>query len=139
MTVPGTPADGHGEYRGERLGLPASGPGSVPGLALRLLALTLDWGIAYFVSRLFTADPYSIDQIAIFAGEIVLFTWLVGGSMAQRFLRMRVIDVETGGRLSLPKALVRTFLILVVFPAVVYDRDQRGLHDRIAKSVVVRG
>ena len=52
---------------------------------------------------------------------------------------MRVVDVATGGRLGLGRIALRTALIMLVFPAAVYDRDQRGLHDRIARSVVVRG
>ena len=35
-------------------------------------------------------------------------------------------------------ALVRTALLCLVLPAVVYDRDQRGLHDRAAATVLVR-
>jgi uncharacterized RDD family membrane protein YckC len=127
------------EYRGQRLGLPLTGLGSVAGLWRRTLALTVDWFIALFVVRLFTDAPFSVAQIAVFAGQIVLFTWLVGGSMGQRLLRMRVINLSTGGRLTLVRTLVRTLLILLVLPAVVYDRDQRGLHDRAADSVVVRG
>lgn len=127
------------EYRGQRLGLPESGVGSVAGLGLRTLALALDWAIAYFLSRWLTDQRFSVDQIAVFAVEIVVFTWLVGGSMAQRFLRLRVVDAARGARLSLPRVILRTVLILLVLPAVVYDRDQRGLHDRAAGSVVVRG
>jgi uncharacterized RDD family membrane protein YckC len=33
---------------------------------------------------------------------------------------------------------IRTFLIALVIPAVVTDKDGRGLHDRIAKTVVMR-
>jgi hypothetical protein len=34
--------------------------------------------------------------------------------------------------------LVRTALLCLVIPAIVVDRDGRGLHDRAAASVVVR-
>jgi hypothetical protein len=34
--------------------------------------------------------------------------------------------------------LVRTVLLVLVVPAVVYDRDYRGLHDRASNAVVVR-
>jgi uncharacterized RDD family membrane protein YckC len=37
-----------------------------------------------------------------------------------------------------PAIVVRTGLLLLVLPAVVYDRDGRGLHDRAAGTVVVR-
>ncbi|HEY5230049.1 MAG TPA: RDD family protein, partial [Galbitalea sp.] len=29
-------------------------------------------------------------------------------------------------------------LLMVVIPAVIFDRDQRGLHDKIAGTVLVR-
>ena len=34
--------------------------------------------------------------------------------------------------------VVRTVLLLIVVPALVIDRDQRGLHDRAANSITVR-
>lgn len=132
-------SDPSSQYRGQRLGLPQAGQGSIPGLGLRALALTVDWAIAYFLSRLITDERFSLAQILVFAMEIALFTWLVGGSMGQRLVRIRVVAVETGGRLPLVRVGLRTVLILLVFPAVVYDRDERGLHDRVANSVVVRG
>jgi uncharacterized RDD family membrane protein YckC len=35
-------------------------------------------------------------------------------------------------------ALVRTILLMLLIPAVIWDRDQRGLHDRLARTAVVR-
>jgi uncharacterized RDD family membrane protein YckC len=32
----------------------------------------------------------------------------------------------------------RTLLLALVIPAVVYDRDRRGLHDKVGATVVVR-
>jgi hypothetical protein len=43
-----------------------------------------------------------------------------------------------GGSLDPIRALLRTVLILLVIPAVIYNRDQRGLHDLAVDSVVVR-
>ena len=42
------------------------------------------------------------------------------------------------GPLGLLTALLRTALLVLLVPALVYDRDKRGLHDRAAKTVVVR-
>ncbi|MDQ1739361.1 MAG: hypothetical protein QOE53_1013, partial [Pseudonocardiales bacterium] len=36
------------------------------------------------------------------------------------------------------RVLLRTVLLVLVIPAVVWDRDGRGLHDRLAGSAVVR-
>lgn len=124
-------------YRGERLGLPESGAGSVPSVGLRLVALFIDNGLAQLISRALTFDG-PLPPFLIFVGQIILFTWLLGGSAGQRILGMRVAALNKP-RLGLVDVLVRTVLMLLVIPAVIYDRDQRGLHDRAVGSVVVRG
>ena len=39
---------------------------------------------------------------------------------------------------GLLSALVRTALLCLVVPAVVWDADGRGLHDRVAGTAIVR-
>jgi uncharacterized RDD family membrane protein YckC len=73
----------------------------------------------------------------VFAGEVIVFTWLLMGSFGQRLLGLRVVRVD-GGRLSLPRIVLRTLLLCLVIPAVVMDSDGRGLHDRAVGSIVVR-
>jgi len=36
------------------------------------------------------------------------------------------------------RILVRTVLLFLLVPAVVFDRDGRGLHDRLSDTAVVR-
>ncbi len=67
----------------------------------------------------------------------VLTVGTVGFTPGKRLLGLRVA-AEGGGRLSLPRVVLRTLLLLVVIPAVIWDRDGRGLHDRLARSVQVR-
>ena len=60
--MPGAPVGPNGltdsDYPGERLGLPASGVGSVAGFGRRLAALTIDWFIGYGIAAMFaTPDP----------------------------------------------------------------------------------
>ena len=43
-----------------------------------------------------------------------------------------------GGAPGFVSVLARTFLLCLAVPALVWDRDQRGLHDRAANTVVVR-
>jgi uncharacterized RDD family membrane protein YckC len=43
-----------------------------------------------------------------------------------------------GGRLGPGRVLLRTVLLMLLIPPVVYNRDQRGLHDLAVGSVVVR-
>ena len=42
------------------------------------------------------------------------------------------------GRVGAGKALLRTLLLYLLVPALISDRDGRGLHDRFAGTVVVR-
>jgi len=34
--------------------------------------------------------------------------------------------------------VIRTVLLCLFIPAVIWDRDQRGMHDRLAGTVLVR-
>ncbi|MFI6516558.1 RDD family protein [Spirillospora sp. NPDC050679] len=127
---------------GERLGLPESGSGSVAGYGRRLLALFIDWGLSLLVATLITnALDWSPPQrsmltLAVFGLQAWILTGLVGVTIGKRICGIRVMRVD--GRPVGPLwALARAFLLLLVVPALVWDRDYRGLHDRGANSVVV--
>jgi uncharacterized RDD family membrane protein YckC len=130
-------------YRGERLGLPETGPGSVAGFGRRIGALFIDWFAAILVTRLFVRDAepgspgYSLVVLGIFALEVWLLTSLSGASFGQRLLGLRVAGLA-GKPVDPVRVLLRTLLLCLVIPAVVWDRDGRGLHDKAARSVVVR-
>jgi len=131
-------------WPGQRLGLPEHGPGAVAGWGRRLLALTVDWfGSLMVVGAFLGTDLWSGSAesqwapLAVFAAERWLLTSLSGGSAGQLLLRVRVVRTD-GSRLDPGRALVRTVLLCLVIPPVVYNRDQRGLHDLAADSVTVR-
>ena len=126
-------------YQGERLGFPASGPGSVASMGRRLAALAIDWFMSLLVGLAFSRAWGGLDALLIFYAEVLVLTALQGASAGQRFLRLRVVRVFDRGRVSVLAVVVRCFLLFLVVPAVIYDRDGRGLHDRIAGTVVVRG
>jgi uncharacterized RDD family membrane protein YckC len=73
----------------------------------------------------------------VFIVEASVLTWLTGSSFGQRISGLGVASVD-GGRLPLWRALLRNFLICLVIPAVVYDNQGRGLHDRLAGTYVVK-
>ncbi len=128
-------------HRGERLGLPESGPGSVAPLGRRFGALAIDWALSLLIAYGFLADgdPQRAGNWAllIFFVLSVLTVGTVGCTPGKRLLGLRVVG-EGGGRLTLPRVVLRSALLLVVIPAVVWDRDTRGLHDRFARAVQVR-
>ena len=64
------------------------------------------------------------------------FTWLMGSSFGQRITGVAVVS-DRGGRMSLWRIMVRTALLCLVIPAVVFDSRGRGLHDKAADSIAV--
>jgi uncharacterized RDD family membrane protein YckC len=66
-----------------------------------------------------------------------VLTSLAGGSAGQLLLRIRVVRTD-GSRLDPARVLLRTVLICLVVPPVVYNPDQRGLHDLATDAVAVR-
>lgn len=132
----GTAAD----WPGKRLGLPAEGPRSIARLGRRILAILIDWGAALLLSFAFFRTSNGTDpfvNLGIFAALQILFLEFVGGTLGYLITRMRLVPVE-GGRLRWWQPIWRTVLLCVVIPAVIWDRDQRGLHDRWARTMIVR-
>jgi uncharacterized RDD family membrane protein YckC len=68
---------------------------------------------------------------------VYLLTALTGLTLGKRLLGIRVARLD-GRPVGFGWALVRTLLLLAVVPALFTDRDQRGLHDRAANTVVIR-
>jgi uncharacterized RDD family membrane protein YckC len=127
-------------YKGERLGLPESGPGSVAPLGRRVLALIIDWFACLLVARLLFSgndQDVSLATLVIFAIMTIVLLSFGGASFGHRIMGLRVVSTN-GGAVSIPRAILRTLLLCLVVPAVVWDRDQRGVHDQVANSVVVR-
>lgn len=131
MSPPGSNA-----WPGKRLGLPASGSRSVARFGRRLGAIAIDWALALVISVAFFHDNRGVT-LAIFALLQVLFIALLSGSIGQLILGMRVVPLATGW-VGVWRPAVRTVLLCVVIPAAIWDADQRGLHDKIAGTVLVR-
>jgi uncharacterized RDD family membrane protein YckC len=124
-------------YPGERLGLPERGAGSIARFGARLSAFVLDALMCNAVQLLlFPGARWAVT--AIFLVEVLVLTWLGGASAGQRLVRMRVVRVDTGGPIGLLRAVLRTALLALLIPALIWDRDQRGLHDRFAGTVLLR-
>ncbi len=125
-------------YPGERLSLPQTGPGSVAGLGRRLAAIVLDWLMSLLAATFFTFRWGGLVPLAVFYIEVLLFTALQGASAGQRILSLRVVRVNDRGHAPPLAVVVRSILLFLVVPAVIYDRDGRGLHDRAAGTVVIK-
>ncbi|AMM20953.1 transporter [Frondihabitans sp. PAMC 28766] len=123
-------------WPGHDLGLPQTGPRSIARFGRRLIAIFIDWAIAVVISIAFF-HYNSFATLGVFFVEQALFLILIGGSPGHLIVRLRLVPAR-GGRLVWWKPLIRTFLLCLVVPAVIYDRDQRGLHDRAVDTFLVR-
>ena len=133
-------------YPGERLGLPDSGRGSVARFGRRVGALAIDVacaaiiGYAFFhhtdaVTGMPVADPIATN--IIFAIVQIVFIPTLGGSPGHRLLGMRVVPLK-GGWVGAWRPVVRTALLFLIVPALIWDADQRGVHDKAVGTVLIR-
>ncbi|GGS99961.1 RDD family protein [Planobispora rosea] len=128
-------------YPGERLGLPEEGSGAVAGFGRRIGALVIDWMICTWAvaQGIFRVNPAEQGWVplVIFCVVNILLVGTMGMTFGMRLLGIRVAALD-GGNPGLLPALVRSLLLCLAVPALIWDRDQRGLHDRAANTVVVR-
>lgn len=131
-------------YPGQRLGLPEDGPGSVAGWGRRALALAVDWLASMMVAAMFVGtavwsgrDPVGWVPLLVYWVEASLLTALVGGSFGQVVTRIAVVRLDRRP-LGLLQSVLRTLLICLVVPPLVFNRDQRGLHDLVTGAITLR-
>ena len=139
--------DAVNSYPGERLGLPESGSTSIARAGRRIGALLIDYVAASIIATgFFGYDQFALPTEAgltmfapmiVFAVLQILFIPTLGGSPGHRILGMRVVRYG-GGWVGLWRPIVRTLLLVVVLPAVIWDADQRGLHDKAAGTLLIR-
>ena len=125
--------------------LPPESPlaGALPAsLWRRAGAIAIDWAAALILTRLILPGvPYgsgasALATLGVFFVEVVILTWLTTSSFGQRLVGISVVGVD-GQRLGLWRVVIRTLLICLVIPALVYNAQGRGLQDIVAGSVVV--
>lgn len=160
--IEGTP-DPSGAGRG--LGLPTAGRGSRAPLGRRAVALVVDWAVASLISAAFFGYE-ALATLAVFGLSTALLVGTAGFTIGHRVLGLQVVrfvelvtpadasarrgsggaaaSTDAGGATGvwgppgLLLAIVRTALLCLVVPAVVWDGNGRGLHDVAAGTVIVR-
>ncbi|PFG32880.1 RDD family protein [Sanguibacter antarcticus] len=124
--------------RDERLGLPASGRGSFAPVSRRLGALVVDWLLSMLVGYLLF-DGAPMATLGIFAVENLVLVSTAGATVGHRLFGLRV---RTEGREALMmgflRGAIRTVLLVLVVPAAIWDADGRGMHDKAARTIIVR-
>jgi uncharacterized RDD family membrane protein YckC len=110
----------------------------------RILALIFDWASAILVVQVIPNGPdygtqsNSLLILLIFAIEVALFTWMMGSSFGQRIVGLRVKDFIKDLNPSLLQSIFRTLLIVLIIPPLLADSEGRGLHDRLAKTKLIK-
>jgi uncharacterized RDD family membrane protein YckC len=135
-TATSQPTGASSRWPGERLGLPQSGPRSVARPGRRIAALAIDFALAGLLSAVFF-EYNGVASTLIFAATQVVFITLLAGGIGHLLVGVRVVPVR-GGWIGWWRPLVRTLLLCAVIPPLVWDTDQRGLHDKLAGTVLVR-
>ena len=135
-------AGAHLGYPGERFGLPERDKGSVAGYGRRLVALLIDW-LASTAIAVGLANAYDWSALqknwaawGIFAVQVWLLTGMTGTTLGKRIAGLRVARLD-GKPVGLLWSAARTVLMLMIIPALMWDRDHRGLHDRAANTIVL--
>ncbi|MFD3835473.1 RDD family protein [Streptomyces sp. NPDC058642] len=128
-------------YRGQQLGLPEEGPGSIARPGRRLGALAVDWAMSVLIASQLITQSYTPTTsnwaLLVFFAMSALTVGTIGFTPGKRLFGLRVVDLATG-RPSPLRGLLRSVLLCLAVPALIWDRDGRGLHDRLARTVEVR-
>jgi uncharacterized RDD family membrane protein YckC len=133
-------------YRGQLIGLPPSGPGSLAPTGRRILAFLIDVLAAGLVASLFvrrrdlpgpTAHLPSQWSLIPLALDYLVGLLLFGRTLGMYLTGLRVIRVDARLPIGPLRALARTALLVALVPALVADQDFRGLHDRLTATAVI--
>ena len=146
LAAAGVDRHGEGSWAGRRLGLPPEGPGAVATTGSRVAALVVDVIVGALIGGLvnvYLDDPTSLQRTlatnGAFAAQVIVLQALTGQSIGMRLVGIRVARrADPEGPPGLLPVAVRTALIFLVLPAVLLDRDGRGLHDKAGGTVVLR-
>ena len=140
---PGASSRDGGSYPGSRLGMPQRGPGSVARFGRRLVGVMIDWLLCSLVAAalwgysITGGDSGSFKPLVIFAVQHLILVGTIGFTIGHRVVGLRVVRLG-GGLPGFVPALARTILLVLAIPALIWDRDDRGLHDKVAGTVVIR-
>ncbi|RCK69504.1 RDD family protein [Desertihabitans brevis] len=128
---------------GERLGLPATGRGSLASWRSRIAAILLDWAVCMGLSVLLFGTEVVQGEgwekfmpLTLFFVESAVLSALTGGSLGQLVCRIGIIRLD-GHQLGFLRAVPRAAMVCLALPALVVDGDRRGLNDLLLGTVVV--
>jgi uncharacterized RDD family membrane protein YckC len=144
---PGARTGAAAAYPGERLGLPRTGVGAIGRFGRRLVGVLIDWTLCQVIAAALFGVPLPFRGVAdggqsaillgVFAVENLLLVGTLGYTIGHRIVGLQVRSMD--GRAARPlQTLVRTVLLCLFLPAMFWDRDGRGLHDKAAGTLIAR-
>lgn len=121
----------------------------------RLVGIGLDWVLCLLISSALLTDPAfqpegasAVERLllagapfatlAVWAAQHLVLVASLGTTIGHRVVGLRVVREDGAPFVGVLKAAVRTALLALVIPAVVWGPDGRGLHDRAAGTRIVR-
>ncbi|WP_062385739.1 RDD family protein [Demequina iriomotensis] len=121
----------------------------------RLGGIAIDWALCLLISSAFFPDPSYVAAgataveraflagapfatLAIWALQHLVLVATLGSTIGHRLTGLRVVREDGAPAVGPTKAAIRTGLLALVIPAVVWGPDGRGLHDRLATTRIVR-
>jgi uncharacterized RDD family membrane protein YckC len=112
---------------------------TVPSIAKRFGALFVDWMLCLLVSGFFVTDLRTAtwQPLVVLIGVYAFFAGVFTQTPGMRVAKIRCVDVADGGRIGILRGAIRGALLCLVIPGLLMDKDRRGLHDRVARSVIV--
>jgi hypothetical protein len=138
-------------YKGQRLGLPEYGEGSLAPLGVRFGALLVDWFLAYGFVGLIVAiggpgvlggdslaavSSWAVPLVWGFTG--VVCVWLFAQTPGQALFGIGTARIDAEERVGVLRALVRVVFIFFLLPPLIQDEDGRGMHDRATGTALIR-
>jgi uncharacterized RDD family membrane protein YckC len=116
--------------------MPETGVGSIGRPGRRFGGIAIDWAIAVLLSvAFFHYDSWA--TLGVFVLLQIVFIPTIGGSVGHRLVGLRIVRLG-GGYVGLWRPVVRSVLLALVIPAVVWDSDQRGFHDKVAGTALMK-
>jgi uncharacterized RDD family membrane protein YckC len=134
---PGATSGTPSSYPGERLGRPLAGPGSIARIGRRVFGILVDWVAALAIAHTLLSGLGAFGPLLVLLAEQVLLVGTLGFGLGHRAVGLRV-ETVAGDPPGLVRALVRSVLLVLAVPPLIWDADQRGLHDKAAGTLVVR-
>ena len=125
------------------MGLPQQGPGSLAPMGRRVVALFIDGIMSQIIAMGLLGYVQGEGGLGVFKPLLVVFVinalmvGTAGWTVGHRIMGLRV-DRCPRGYAGMVRGLIRSVLLCLGIPPLIMDSDQRGIHDKLAGTVIVR-